>query len=154
MKKILIFLGCMIIFSTARPLKEGDPREIIEKVRIYKLTRELDLTTDQATKFFPRLNEFQKTEKEFREKKAEIVDELKNLLKKSAPEEKIIPLLREYEDVLKEHARVRLKKIKEMWQILTPVQRAKYLIFETEFRQEIKQMIKEIRRHRFKESGG
>ncbi|OPX18267.1 hypothetical protein BXT86_02100 [candidate division WOR-3 bacterium 4484_100] len=148
MKKFLIFMVLMLIFSFAQPFHEGDPREIIEKVKIYRLTKELDLSTDQATKFFPRLNEYQKEERNFRERKGEILDELKGLLRREAPESKITPLLKEYEELLKEHAQTQIKRIKEMWQILTPIQRAKYLIFEDEFRQEIKQMIKEIRRHR------
>ncbi len=146
--KIVIFLG-LITICFSQGFDEKDPRAIIEKVRIYRLTQDLDLTTEQAVKFFPKLNELQKIEREFHEQRMRILSELKHLLKKDDVEKDIIKIVSKYEDAHKEKVKNEIKKLKEMWEVLTPVQTAKYLIFQEEFNHEIMEMIKEIKRHRF-----
>jgi Spy/CpxP family protein refolding chaperone len=147
MKKILILLGLAIV-CFAQPFDDQDPRAIIEKVKIYRLTQELDLTSEQAVVFFPKLNELQKIEREFGEGKKEIIDELKKLVADNAPEEKILEQVAKYEKLHKDKLTKQMNKIKELWKILTPLQRAKFLIFQEEFNKEIREMIKKIKKQR------
>lgn len=150
MKKTAV-LFCLIAISFSQPFNEKDPRAIIEKVRIYRLTQELDLTTEQAVKFFPKLNELQKIEKNFQKEKIEILFELKTLLRDHATDKEILKTVSKYEDAQKKKIEGQVKKLKEIWEILTPAQRAKYLIFQEEFNREIREMIKEIKKHRHPE---
>jgi len=69
MKKLVILLG-LVAISFSQPFNNEDPRAIIEKVRIYRLTQELDLTTEQAIEFFPKLNELQKIERHLDKKRS------------------------------------------------------------------------------------
>jgi Spy/CpxP family protein refolding chaperone len=147
MKKMFILLGLLTI-CFGQPFHEKDPRAIIEKVRIYRLTQELDLTTEQAMVFFPKLTELQNIEKDFAKEKMQILHKLKDLIRDEIDEEEILKTVSRYEAVQKKKFEEQIKKIKEMWQILTPVQRAKYLIFQEEFNREIREMIKEIKKHR------
>lgn len=146
MKKIIIFLG-LIVFCFSQELDEKDPRVIIEKVKIWRITQELDLTTEQAEKFFPRLHEFNKIEREFHDEKMHILTELANLLEQNASEEEITQVINRYDDVYRKKSENEIQKLEEMWQVLTPVQRAKYVIFEEKFTKEIRDMIREIKRH-------
>lgn len=147
MKKILL-LVTLIPLCFAQPFDDQDPRAIIEKVKIYRLTQELDLSTEQAIEFFPKLNELQKIEHEFGEGKKEIIVSLKELLNDNASEEDILEEVAKYEKLHKDKLIKQMNKIKELWKILTPVQRAKFLIFQEEFNKEIREMIKKIKKHR------
>lgn len=147
MKKLVILLG-LIAISSSQPFNNEDPRAIIEKVRIYRLTQELDLTTEQAMEFFPKLHELQKIEKTFRQKKIQILFELRNLLKNDADDKEILIVVSKYEDIQRKKIEDQIEKIKEMWKILTPVQRAKFLIFQEEFDDEIRKMIRQVKKHR------
>lgn len=146
MKKIIIFLG-LVALCFAQEFDEKDPRVIIEKVKIWRITQELDLTTEQAEKFFPRLNELHKIEKEFHDKRMHVLAQLEDLLAKNAAEEEIMKVMNRYDDVYREKSENEIQKLEAMWQVLTPVQRAKYVIFEEEFIREIRDMIREIKKH-------
>jgi Spy/CpxP family protein refolding chaperone len=147
MKKLLILLG-LTVFCLAQPFNDDDPRAIIEKVKIYRLTQELDLTTEQAVRFFPKLNDLQKIERKFGEDKMRIIHGLKELLREHASDEKILEVVAKFEELQKDKLTKQIEKMKEIWQILTPVQRAKFLIFQEEFNREIREMIKKIKKHR------
>ncbi|MCX8014997.1 MAG: hypothetical protein N2748_03160, partial [candidate division WOR-3 bacterium] len=86
MQKILISLliGLSIIFAQPIPdddppvppepmceseLGEHKPREMMETIRIWKLTELLNLTEDQRAKFFPKLQDMRKTRDEFEQKR-------------------------------------------------------------------------------------
>lgn len=147
MRRILILLALSII-CLAQPFDNDDPRAIIEKVRIWRLTQELDLTTEQAIEFFPKLNDLQKIEREFGEGKMKIIHKLKELLKEDASDKKLLEEVGKFEELHKVKLSKQIETMKEIWQILTPVQRARFLVFREEFNREIREMIKKIKKHR------
>lgn len=146
MKTIILF--CLIALSFAQTFDESDPRAIIEKVRIYRLTQELDLTTEEAMQFFPKLNEIQKIDKEFRKKKTAALHELRNLLENEASDQEILKVITQYRNDYHKKLEDQKKKLDEIRKILTPVQQAKYLIFQETFEREIREMIKAVKKHR------
>ncbi len=147
MRTYVIILS-MCALCVAQELNDQDPRAIIEKVKIYRLTQELDLSTEQAELFFPKLNELQKIERDFHEQRAEMLHELKGLLVSGNNEDEIVIIITEFEDAQKEKVSAQVQKMEDMWMVLTPVQRAKFLIFEDEFHREIREMIKEVKKRR------
>jgi len=146
MKTLIVFPLIILAFSYGQESDSRDPREIIEKVRIYRLTKELDLSTEQAIEFFPKLNELQKIDSEFRNRRQEILAHLKDLLGTTAPDREIMESLGTYEKLLRERVERQIKKMREIQTMLTPSQQAKYLIFQDEFEREIREMIKEVKR--------
>jgi HSP90 family molecular chaperone len=146
MKRVLIVLPFLLGILIAQENETDDPRVIIEKIRIYRLTRELDLTTEQAIKFFPKLNELQKIDKDFRARQEEILDNLKAMIHEDAEQKEIMKSLSRYETIFKEKVERQLSKMREIQELLTPVQQARYLIFQDEFEREIRRMIKEVRK--------
>uniref|UniRef100_A0A7C4TH48 Periplasmic heavy metal sensor n=1 Tax=candidate division WOR-3 bacterium TaxID=2052148 RepID=A0A7C4TH48_UNCW3 len=146
MKRIFLGLSFIVLLFSQGNFDEKDPREIIEKVRIYKLTEALDLTTEQAAKFFPRLKEMRKTEQEFQRERIEIIQKLKQMLKEGATEQEISKVLDRYSEIHKKKMERHIKEIGELKEILTPSQQAKFLIFQEEFEKEIRDLIKEVRK--------
>jgi len=73
---------------------------------------------------------------------------LRNLLKNDADDKEILKVVSKYEDIQRKKIEDQIEKIKEMWKILTPVQRAKFLIFQEEFDDEIRKMIRQVKKHR------
>ncbi|MEO0122578.1 MAG: Spy/CpxP family protein refolding chaperone [candidate division WOR-3 bacterium] len=145
MKKFIIFfLPLLFIFAQGKS-EEKDPREIIEKVRVYKLTEELDLSEEQITKLFPRLKEMRKNEQEFHKQRMEIIQKLKELLDEKAKEQEIVKTLNRLQELQKKRFESQLKELEEIKQILTPEQQAKFIIFQEEFEKEIRDLIREIR---------
>ncbi len=147
--RTLILLG-LAVLSFSQTFDENDPRAIIEKVKIYRLTKDLDLTTEQAILFFPKLNELQKIEQNYLKNQTEILHEFKKLLNNGAADQEIVSVIKKYEDAYFKKIEEQKKKLNEMKKILSPSQQARYLIFEAEFEREIRAMIKEIKEQRLK----
>jgi Spy/CpxP family protein refolding chaperone len=148
MKIFLFVLSILVTISFGQESEPQDPRAIIEKVRIYRLTRELDLTTEQAVELFPKLNELQKIDKEFRVQEQEIIDNLRGLLDSDALDKEILKSLGRYEDIFRERLERQINKMKEIRKVLTPNQQARYIIFQDEFEHEIREMIREVKKLR------
>ncbi len=145
-QKAILALFLIPLLFAENEFDEKDPREIIEKVRIYKLTEALDLTTEQATRFFPKLKEMRKTEQEFQKEKIKLIKELKVLIEEGAPESEIIKILDKYTEIHKKRMIEQAKEIEGLRGVLTPLQQAKFLIFQLEFEREIRDIIREVRR--------
>jgi len=148
MKRVVVFLILLLAIGFAQENEESDPRAIIEKVRIYRLTQELDLTTEQAIQFFPKLRELQKIDADFRARQKQLLQDLRGLLNNDAPDDEIMASLKQYESILKDRVQQQLGKLKEIRVLLTPGQQAKYLIFQDDFEREIREMIKEVKKIR------
>jgi hypothetical protein len=146
MRKICMLMSLMFVILIAQENESDDPRAIIEKVRVYRLTQELDLTTEQAIEFFPMLNDLQKIERDFRVQQQELLNQLKQMVREEEAQREIQVLLSKYESLLRARVERQVDKMKEIKEILTPNQQAKYLIFQDEFEREIRRMIKEVRK--------
>lgn len=148
MKRVWVLLMAICGILIAQESESNDPRAIIEKIRIYRLTEELDLTTEQAIEFFPRLRELQKIDADFRIQQKAILNDLREQVESEAQQEDIVESINRLEIILKERVERRLDKMKEIRNMLTPSQQARYLIFQDDFEREIRQMIKEVKRLR------
>ncbi len=144
MKKTLL-LTIIIPLLFAQPSDDQDPRAVIEKIRIWRLTQELDLSTEQTAMLFPKLNELRKIEKTYYEQKRLILVQLKDLLDRRASDEELTVVLSRHQAMNRQKIEMQIAKMAEIKKILTPVQQARYLIFEDEFSREIREMIKEVK---------
>ncbi|KPJ72472.1 hypothetical protein AMJ52_06205 [candidate division TA06 bacterium DG_78] len=146
MKTIVLLVLMSMAFSQS--FDESDPREIIEQVKIYQITKKLGLTSEQAMQFFPKLNELREIDKDFRQKKLDALHELRNLMNSGASDKEMQKVIDEYEEAWYKKNEDQRKKFHEMRNILTPVQQGKYLIFLDEFEAEIRALIQEIKKQR------
>lgn len=146
MRKLTAVLVFLCTLALAQESEMSDPKAIIEKIRIYRLSKELDLTTEQAIGFFPKLSELQKIDEEFRSQQDEILNKLRTMLRNRAPDTEIREPLDKFEAIFRERVERQLKKMGEIRKMLTPSQQARYLIFQDDFEREIRRMIKEVRK--------
>ncbi|UCG93387.1 MAG: Spy/CpxP family protein refolding chaperone [candidate division WOR-3 bacterium] len=146
--RIIMSLLTFLMLLFAQNFDAKDPRVIIEEVRIWRITQELDLTSEQATQLFPKLHEFRKVERDFRKQRMQLLSEMRILLHRGASNQEIRNVVEQYRAVHIKKIEQEVKSLKEMEKILTPVQQAKFLIFEDEFTREILDMIKHIKKMR------
>lgn len=150
MKRSASLLIPFLVLLAQENFDKKDPREIIEKVRIYKLTEALDLTEEQTTKFFPHLKEMRKNEQDFQGQRMVLLQELRNLVKTNAREQEIINVLNQFQELQKKRMTNQMQEIESLKKILTPVQQAKFLIFQEDFEREIRELIREVRKRHHK----
>jgi hypothetical protein len=139
MNKLLV-VGLILAIASVYAADDRDPRVILENVRIYRMTKELDLSSEQAMEFFPRLKEFQQ--------KNRILNEMREEIKKGSSDQEILTLLNEFEKAHRDRLENQVKRMKEMFEILTAKQRAKFLIFQDDFNREIRELIKDVKQQR------
>ncbi|MGQ9534035.1 MAG: hypothetical protein ACUVTF_02220 [bacterium] len=146
MKRLAFLLVPLLVLLAQESFDKRDPREIIEKVRMYKLTETLDLTEEQTAKFFPHLKEMRKNEQDFQDQRMVLLQELRNLVKRSAREQEIIDVLNKLQELQKKRMTYQMQEIESLKKILTPVQQAKFLIFQEDFEREIRELIREVKK--------
>ncbi|MEO0083796.1 MAG: hypothetical protein ABIK33_05395 [candidate division WOR-3 bacterium] len=122
------------------------PGQMMETIRVWRLTEILNLTEDQSVRFFPKIKELQKAREEFEQKRIEISSAIEDLLKDAKKYEKELKAkiqeFEQYETKLHEKEK-QLRK--EIANILTPEQQAKFMLFQMRFNREMREMIKEMR---------
>jgi Spy/CpxP family protein refolding chaperone len=109
-------------------------RERIGELYLLRLTRALDLTEEQAAKVYPLLTRAEKEKAEIQRRMGRDLRALREELAKTPPDDKALLSL---VDEIRE-ARRAIRKSDEtveadLDRILTPVQRARYLVFNIEF---------------------
>lgn len=127
-------------------LRREDIKEILDALRMWKMTKFLELTEEQSLRIFPKLRESEKTKEEFGKKRTETLNELEKLLKEEKPDQaKVLELLNDM-DKIESEVRAREDKFKEeLKAILSPVQQAKFYIFMKDFEEDVKRMVAEVR---------
>jgi len=122
-------------------------RKRIETLRMWKLTRILDLDEETAARLFPLLNRYNKKragiEQNLRGDMIALRDALKN-----KREGRLRDLLERLEKNHKALQRLKDEERTELKKILTLEQQAKFIIFQQEFDREIRKIIAEARKRR------
>jgi len=104
-----------------------------EALRMWRLTRELDLTEREASRLFPLLKRYSSTRRElFREHRGKL-RELEELLRQSAPEERIREKIAEVEACMRKMDEARWREWEEVKEVLPVQKQARYLIFQDRF---------------------
>lgn len=150
MKKYLFILFFIPLLINAQPggPPDGGPRHVrkkIEELEKIKLLEILNLDDETAIKFFNRRNDFNNKLHDIEDKKEDKLEELSKAIDKNNEQEinKLIVDLGSIEDNL---YKIRKDYTNSLSDILTPVQVAKVLTFERNFRREIRDIIFKARR--------
>lgn len=145
MKKILIFISIFVLILTflagsysygmqVRPQMRGNVRDNLFTLRAIRMTQALDLTEKQTAVIFPELSRTEKEKAEIQRELAKELRELRALIKEEKTPEG------QYETRVARIVELR-RKIREkeeafekfLFEQLTPVQKAKYIIFNLDF---------------------
>ncbi len=127
-------------------------RERIETMKMWKLTKALDLDEKSAARLFPLLNEYDKKRHKIERGIRKDIASLKDILK-DKNEAGIKKLLGVLEDKHNSLQRLGDEERSRLQDVLTVEQQARYLIFKMEFRREMRKIISEARGKRHKRAG-
>jgi len=121
-------------------------REDIDNLRVWKMTKYLELSTEQSQKFFPLYNDFAKNMGDLDRKRGHLFDQIaKGAELTDYPQENLVKMMDELDQLemkvlnLKQEFREKASKVLSINQV------AKLTVFEHRFQGEIQRMIKEAR---------
>lgn len=127
-------------------------RQRIETLRMWKLTKDLDLDEKTSGQLFPLLNRYDKRRAEMENAMQENMNALRESLREKR-EGQLRGILDRLEQNHKGMQSLRDSEWDEMKKILTIEQQAKYVIFLQEFDREMRRIIREARGRRHEGSG-
>ena len=137
----------------ARPFPEEGKRERlrdeIETMKMWKMLEVLDLTDEQSNDFLPAWREMQKAQKDFREKREDLLKSLEAVLGEEKPNEgKIRDILGQLEKERSQFEEVQQRFRQKAQEVLTLEQQAKLLLFEDRFEKRMMEIIRQYREKR------
>lgn len=128
---------------------EKDPRQMMETVRIWKMTQALDLTEDQSARLFPKMKEMRENMEQFQKFRSRIVGDLESYLRD--PKKFAIELKAKLQELDLSEGKMhdlQQKLKREIANILSPEQQAKFMLFQMWFDKEMREMIQKAKEHR------
>ncbi len=126
-------------------LGDVDARELVEMVRIMRISKELGLSDDQTIVIFKRHSEFRDEMGKLAQKRQETVAGLKRLLKSGSNEAKIEKQLQTLTKLDEEVLKKTSEGIKKMAEGLTVTQQAKLYVFVSEFPKDMRRIVDRAR---------
>jgi Spy/CpxP family protein refolding chaperone len=133
----------------AQPPPPPRPGQDIEALRIWRLTQELNLTEEQSSQFFPKLNRSRELRRTRREGRRAVLQDLTGAIKESPISTNRVKSLLDSLTTIDENfhaAEARLRS--EIADILTIEQQARFILFTQRFDQETRKMIEQMRKGR------
>ena len=146
MKKTTLTLLLLFMIGTlaAQPGRPGGPGgqygERMEMMMIWKLTDHLELTQDQAEKFFPSMRAHQKQVLKIRKEEKELFTPVYKKVKKGediskAEANKLLNKVASFEQ---KKSKTRIDFVKNSGDILNPTQQVKLLMFDGQMKQQVR----------------
>jgi len=149
---LAVLLSPVLSFSQGPPPAEDMPmrakiRERLQTVKIWRLTEEVGLTSEQSEKFFPLYNQHQKAIDELEIKRGEILNRLENLAENdNSQNSEISDAMAAFERSSQDLIQEKVRFFNELSKVLDTRQKARWLVFEERFKQRIQEIIQDIRR--------
>ncbi len=148
--KLLIILGITLItfagsVAFAQP-GEGRQRNMkkVEQLEKAKLIDELGMNDELSIKFFNRRREFKEKQRSTIEQIDKVIDEIKILIESKSAEKDLAKVKYLNSERIKLESTMqkqRLDYLNSLSDLLSPLQISKYIVFEREFRKEIKEAV-------------
>jgi Spy/CpxP family protein refolding chaperone len=152
MKNMLMMILVVVIAMPVSALEERERKQVREQIRsvkVWQLTRDLELSEKQAYEFFPILEQYDRRGQQLKAQRRVSERELESLVKDGDDgDARVQTLLRHLRDLdmqLDENKSVFQAKIRS---ILTIKQQAHYELFEKKFEANLRQMIDELRKRK------
>ncbi|MEA1882869.1 MAG: hypothetical protein U9N31_10790 [Candidatus Marinimicrobia bacterium] len=151
MKKTTLVVSSLLMIGLlfAQPGKPRGPGgqygERMEMMMIWKLTDHLELTEDQAEKFFPSMRAHQKQVMKIREEEKELFTPLYQKVKKGEDISKseANKLLNKVAAFEQKKSKARIDFVKKSSDILNPTQQLKLLMFEGHMKQQVRNRLQD-----------
>jgi Spy/CpxP family protein refolding chaperone len=135
------------------PCPRDKDRKMLEAVRITRMTEALELTDKQIAEFFPKLKEMEANMREAGRQQQKYLGQLDSMLISGAKDQELKAKMTQIENAEAERWQ-RMKSFKmKLDGILTIKQKAKMLVFNQKFDEEIRDMVRDIRQKKMRRYG-
>lgn len=129
-------------------VKDEEIRRTLGLVRNLKLVKELSLPEDKANMVLEKLRRMDQLQSNFSQQRRGVVSQLEKIVNSSNPEQlELKAKLRELREIETNYVSEKERTKKEIYDLLTPQQRARYILFQQKFQNELRQVITDIRRN-------
>jgi hypothetical protein len=144
-KFILIFLAALVIaqFGAGRLYAQDDIRDKIEKVKLEKMVKKMDLDDNTAASFKDRYKLFSKTLRELNQKRAKTYLLMTQNIEGGSGLDSLVDQLISIESDIYQQ---RLSFVSDLKAMLSSKQLAIMIVFERKFNTELKKLLKEYRK--------
>jgi Flp pilus assembly protein TadB len=144
-KFILMFLGALVIaqFGAGRLYAQDDIRDKIEKVKLEKMVKKMDLDESTAASFKDRYKLFSKTLRELNQKRAKTYLLMTQNIEGGSGLDSLVDQLIAIESDIYQQ---RLSFVSDLKAMLSAKQLAIMIVFERKFNTELKKLLKEYRK--------
>ncbi len=166
MRKIVILFSIVILpisWALAQempppPPTESGPenpeiRKQLEQIKIWQMTKEMDLPTNKAEKFFPLYNNYNTELRSITTQRREAVRGLDSTIKRETGEVEVRKQVQQVLNLDAQMASVHEKFMQSLEGVLSPVEIGKYIVFEQKFDREIRERIRMIMQQRMRTGG-
>jgi len=160
MRSIWILCLAVAVWTIASPavaLKEEQREKVrqqIESVKVWQLTRDLDLSEEQAQSFFPAQKNYMERKESLRHEREAAERELEELLNRRAEQKLITQQLDRIKGIDRESGSNELEFRKRIGRILSLEQQARYELFEKRFNAKLREMILDVQREEKRQDSG
>lgn len=131
----------------------GPGAERVEQFKKLRLMEELKLDEATSIKFFARYNNHQEELRKLNVQRNRIIDELQGLRRRNASDAEYEKALGELKALADPAVELRVKFFNEISEVLTPKQVAEYVIFERNFVQNLREIMREMQQQRRRGGG-
>ncbi len=164
MKKILI-LASFLLFPVSfvlgqemspppeAPPMDRDVGKQLEQIKIWQMTKDMDLPTDKAEKFFPLYNDYNLQLRNITAGRRQAVRGLDSLLKKNSEDANLRKQIQQILNLDTRLAEEHAKFMQSLNGILSTTEVAEYIVFEQKFDREIRERIRMIMQQRMRGRG-
>ncbi|MFZ1080802.1 MAG: hypothetical protein WAO19_02620 [Candidatus Kryptoniota bacterium] len=128
-------------------------RRQLEQIKIWQLTKELDLPTNKAEKFFPLYNNYNTELRNITTQRRVAIRGLDSTIKGEAGESEVSKQVQQVLKLDEQIASAHEKFMQSLEGVLSPVEIGKYIVFEQKFDREIRERIRMIMQQRMRASG-
>lgn len=146
MKNILLIF-CMPLLLIAQPDRDDHSRKAMG---VWQMTERLDLTEDQAEKFFPKFRSYREDMEKIEDDKKEALKSIHESLKdgKDVSEKDVDRAIKDLESFEKRKLQARIDFMNDLDGVLTTKQRAQLLMMPYGMKKEAKDKIKKHKKNK------
>jgi len=117
----------------------------IEMMKMWKLTEHLDLSEEQAAKFFPRYKALEKELQEMDKSQGDLMKQINEMMEggKEVKDKELNRIVKKTSDIQKQKIDKKWEFVENLGEVLTPEQKAKYIGFEIRFKHALRDAIRD-----------
>ncbi|MDA0986969.1 MAG: hypothetical protein O3A55_05140 [Bacteroidetes bacterium] len=133
---ILLILGIDLSAQAHKHKERMQSR--LESYRKVRLMEDLNMSEDQSIQFFSRFNKQRENISEIVRERGKILSKLRNQIKSNSNQTELENSVKQYTDLNNKIIEQEVKFLDELKIVLTPQQVAEYVVFQQDFRDDLK----------------